>query len=355
MRRRQFLGLATQVSVAFASAGATAQTIPMDHPLQSLWQAWRTSHLDFSGRVVDDLQSRASHSEGQGYGMLLAAEVGDEEAFRRMAEWTQANLAIRDDALLAWRWLPDLPERVPDRNNASDGDLFHAWALLRGAERFGVQAWRDQAGDVARDLVRKCLASRPDRPDLQILMPASQGFSTSDGLIVNPSYMMPRAMRELAMATGHTNLADAARSGLALMSEIAEGGLVPDWLELTSDGRREASGFSKNAGYEALRVPLFLAWSGERRHPALRRAAEAMARAQHGHAATVIDSQTGEILETSTDPGYSAIAALAECAVADGKGARIPPYGAAQPYYPSTLHMFAMMAQIRMLPSCLPI
>jgi endoglucanase len=355
MRRRTFLSLAAGAATLAAGTRLAAQAAGARHPLWPLWLAWRDAHLDFSGRVVDGPQSRASHSEGQGYGMLLAAEVGDRDAFRRMADWTQANLAIRGDALLAWRWLPDAPERVPDLNNASDGDLFHAWALLRGAERFGAPAWRERAAAIAVDLVRKCLASRPDRPGLPVLLPAAYGFTTADGVIVNPSYMMPVALREVAAATGQGDLERAAASGLSLMSEIAQGSLVPDWLELTPSGRQAAHGFSHDAGYEAVRVPLFLAWSGERDHPALSRAAGAMARAPLGLAATVIDAQTGEVLETSGDPGYRAVTALSRCAATGGAGAAIPPYTRRQPYYPSTLHMFAMLAQIRTLPACLPL
>ncbi|MFP4570198.1 glycosyl hydrolase family 8 [Rhodosalinus sp.] len=352
MRRRHFLGIAA----AAATAGPVlAQPSGAEHPLWPLWTAWRDAHLDFSGRVVDAPQRGASHSEGQSYGMSIAVEVGDEDAFRRMAAWTQENLAIRGDALLAWRWLPDVPERVPDLNNASDGDLFHAWALLRGAERFGHAAWRDRAAAVASDLVRSCVASRPDRPGQPILLPAAEGFTTPDGVIVNPSYMMPLAMREVAAATGQPELDRAATSGLSLMSEIAQEAVVPDWLELTPEGRRAPSGFSHDAGYEALRVPLFLAWSGEHGHPALARAADAMARAPQGLSATVLDAETGTVLETSGDPGYRAVAALSHCAAEGGPGAPIPPYSPAQPYYPSTLHMFVMMAQIRTLPACLPI
>ena len=79
----------------------------------------------FPGRVIDRPQGMASHSEGQGYGMVLAAEIADgRRPFGRMMDWSEANLAIRPDNLLAWRWQPDVPGRVADPNNASDGDLF---------------------------------------------------------------------------------------------------------------------------------------------------------------------------------------------------------------------------------------
>ncbi len=356
MRRRTFLSSAA--SAAFLGfPGQMLADAPRgpSHMLWPLWQAWSAEHLDFSGRVIDVPQRRASHSEGQGYGMLLAAEFGDANAFRRMADWTHANLAIRTDNLLAWRWLPDIPERVPDLNNASDGDLFYAWALLRGAERFNEPQWQTRAIGVATDLARKCIASRPDRPGAPILLPAENGFVSDDGIIFNPSYVMPRALRALAIATGDAQFDRVAGSCLELMAEIARTGLVPDWVKLTVAGPRPAERFSADAGYEAIRIPLFLIWSGETSHPAISRAATAMGQAAQGYTGTVINAASGQILEASQEAGYRAIAAIADCAARGGNGAAIPPFARNQPYYPATLHLFTMLTQMDMLPSCRPI
>jgi endoglucanase len=329
------------------------------HPLWPLWEAWRQSYLDVSGRVVDVPQGDASHSEGQGYGMLLAAEFGDAEAFGRMADWTDSNLAVRPDNLLAWRWQPDVPERVLDTNNASDGDLFYAWALVRGGARFSDPRWRKRATGIAADLVRKCLVMRPDRPDQPLLLPAEYGFIDDQGATVNPSYMMPRALREVAEATGAPQLALAARAGLELMSEIAAVRLVPDWVKLTPSGLADADRFSANMGYEALRVPLFLAWSGERTHPALLRAAAAWMTALAAGASpqtpTVLEPRSGAVIETSADPGYRSVATLAECAVHGGLWSTMPAFTTQQPYYPATLQLFAILAQATEFPTCVPI
>jgi endo-1,4-beta-D-glucanase Y len=362
MKRRIFLsalagsGAAAGLGIGpvLAQSGNVRQ-----HPLWPLWEAWRQSYLDFSGRVVDLPQGSASHSEGQGYGMFLAAEFGDGDAFQRMAEWTDANLAIRSDNLLAWRWRPDVPERVLDTNNASDGDLFYAWALLRGAARFNEPRWQLRAVDIAVDLGRKCIAMRPDRPDVPVLLPAALGFADASGLTVNPSYMMPRALREVSEATGVTQLSQAARSGLDLMAEIAAVRLVPDWLKITPSGIINAERFSSNMGYEALRVPLFLAWSGEDSHPALRRAAaawsDAIAGGSSAQTPTVLDSTSGAVLETSSDAGYRSVAEFVDCVVSQSKGAMMPTYTTDQPYYPATLQMFAILSQYNEYPSCLPI
>ena len=69
-------------------------------------------------------------SEGQAYGMLIAAGVGDEDRFRQVWAWTDEHLQRRD-RLLAWRWADGA---VVDSTPAADADLVAAGALaLAGA------------------------------------------------------------------------------------------------------------------------------------------------------------------------------------------------------------------------------
>lgn len=361
--RRTFLqGLAGAAFATLPGAAARAQpapaaSIPADHPLQAAWQAWRSSYIAPEGRVVDSFQQGASHSEGQGYGMALALSFGDAETFRRLYSWTESNLALRPDALLAWRWLPDALPHVGDRNNASDGDLFYAWALARAARLFDVPDYADRARAIAADLVATCVVSMPDG-SAEVMLPAAAGFLTETGFILNPSYWMPRAMRDLAAATDQPALARAADGAERLMSQMAAGGLVPDWVEVTGDGiTLPPARFSANSGYEALRVPLFLVWSRATGHPAVRNFTEAHRAADTGdlRAPTVFERGTGRVLEYSTHPGYRAVSALTACAGAQSAGSAIPPFDTAQPYYPATLHLMTLVAQIEGYPRCVPL
>ncbi|MFN3397608.1 MAG: glycosyl hydrolase family 8, partial [Sulfurimicrobium sp.] len=101
--RRQLLhGLAgLGVAVALPAFAAPAP------PLSALYAAWKRAFLQPDGRVIDPGQMDASTSEGQGYGMILALAAGDQAGFDAMWDWTQRHLAVRDDTLLAWRYLQD--------------------------------------------------------------------------------------------------------------------------------------------------------------------------------------------------------------------------------------------------------
>ena len=362
MNRRNFLALLGTAPAFAAAGGASAQgylsTADLSVSAAPVWEAWKAAYLRADGRVVDGLQHNASHSEGQGYGALLATEFNDLDAFARIVDWSELNLSVRGDGLLAWRYLPGENNPVPDLNNASDGDLFYAWAMVRAATRFGERSFLSRAQATAAALVERCVAQSMANPGEKIFLPAAQGFVHADRQVFNPSYIMPLALREVATATGVVELAQVAQHAEAMLQRLAETGPVPDWVQVTASGLSPAAGFSTAAGYEAMRVPLYLIWSGLRSHPAVTQMMRVYDRALRPGAPvpTRIDPTTGTVLEASNDPGYRALAALVKCAGTAGTvGSDMPAFDPGQPYYPATLQMFAMIAANQVSPECVPI
>ncbi len=335
------------------ASGAGAQT-PV-HPAQIYWDAWKRTFLR-EGRVVDNVQMEASHSEGQGYGMILAVAFDDRSTFASMLDWADLHLGVRGDGLFAWRWLEANGGSVPDLNNASDGDLFIAWALARAARRFDNPTYLDRARIIARALIEKCVITTEDDGRM-LMLPAQAGFSTPDGHILNPSYYMIRAMTELAEATGERDLATVARDGQRLLARLAAGGPVPDWVLVNGSEFGPAPGMSWNSGYEALRVPLYLAWSGDVQNPAINRFRTVMDQVPFGSDQTpvVIDRETSAPLEWSAEPGYRACNGLLACMDENQAGSAIPAFTAEQSYYPATLHLLTLVAQWEISPQCVPV
>jgi endoglucanase len=334
------------------------------NPLVAPWAAWKTAFLAADGRVVDAMQEGASHSESQGYGLLLAAIFGDSTTFDLIFDWTEENLAIRSDALLAWRWLPADSGGVPDLNNASDGDLFYCWALVIRGQREGNVVMLDRARAIARDLVAKCVVQSPDNSDRLLMLPAAQGFTEDGAATINLSYYMPLAMREVARATDAPALAKCAADGEAIMQVLATEGPMPDWIGVGPNGLFLPTKQSDRNGYEAMRAALFLIWSGNPDHPAVAaqlaayRAAAVRepAKLAGGKTVTVFERKTGTVLETSSHVGYGALPALMDCMQTKGIGSTIPFYRTTdQAYYPATLHLMALIVQITASPECVPI
>lgn len=297
------------------------------------WEAWKARFLAPDGRVIDRLQDGASHSEGQGYGMLLAQANGDRGAFARMDDWAAHNLAIRGDGLMAWRWLPGAEPAVPELTTATDGDLFRAWALLRAERQSGWAEFAGRAGPIAAGIADRCLAPDPRAPAEVLLTPAAESPRGAEGVLFNPSYLMPRALRELGAAAGRTELVRAADHGETVLAELAGEGLVPDWVMVTPGGFRAAPDLSADHGYDAIRVALYLVWSGRRNHPAVMSRAGIAA----GEGVATVVRRDGVIVTRSTYPGYAALSALVGC----------HPWASPvteEPYYPATLGLMAAVA-----------
>ncbi len=223
------------------------------------WESWRVHYVSADGRVVDTGQDNISHSEGQGIALLLAAAAGDRATFEQVWNWTRAHLQIRNDALFAWRWDPR-ENRVTDNNNASDGDLLIAWGLLRGAERFNVPGWREEARKVLVEVRNKLLRVVDDG---LVILPGENGFELATGRVLNLSYWVFPAFPDFAQVDHSPDWARLRDTGLSYLAKIRLGrwGLPPDWLSDVPPGT-SASGFKPWFGYDAVRIPLYLKWAG---------------------------------------------------------------------------------------------
>ncbi|SEK20020.1 endoglucanase [Roseivivax marinus] len=331
MHRRTVLG-----ALGAAVLGMTARASD-DDALTAAWRGWTARFLQPDGRVVDPEQAGISHSEGQGYALLLAQAVGDRDAFERIEAWTRAHLLIRDDALMAWRWTPGGGVVGEDWHNATDGDLFRAWALVRAARNSGWPVAEGTIEAIAADLSGSCLWPDPRAETELLLRPSAESLASDDRVLLNPSYIMPRALREIGAATGDTRLVRAADHGETCLSELAREGLLPDWIDVTATGYAPPTGHDLRSAYDALRIPLYLAWSDRAEHPAVRLAAEIL---PSGDEVAVARTGAGIVTARSDLPGYRALARLASCAPVDPP----EPASLAGPYYPAVLHMLVALA-----------
>lgn len=222
------------------------------------WDEWKSAFLQPDGRVIDTGQNNISHSEGQGFGLLLATAANDRAAFETMWAWTQKNLGVRTDGLFAWRWEPG--KGVTDPNNATDGDLFIAWALQRAADKFKQPAYKDQSAALSKAIRGRMVVD--GTPWGTVIKPGAVGFDTPQGPIVNLSYWVFPAFDALNAVDPHPQWDALTTSGLRLV-EIARFGrwqLPPDWLLLVNPLQLSPN-HAPRYGYDAVRIPLYLYWA----------------------------------------------------------------------------------------------
>lgn len=223
------------------------------------WEDYQAKFISTDGRVIDTGREDISHSESQGYGLLLALRYGDKACFESIRRWTGNNLNVRKDGLLAWSWgeRPDGVWRVLDYNNATDGDLLVAWALVAAAKQWQRDDYRQQGQTLAGEIQQ--LLSIQLQGEV-VLLPGYYGFKLQERVVLSPAYWVFPAFEALAEEGDRPFWDRVKGSALALLEKSYTGplNLPPDWM-LWHNG--ELTIFKEKSelfGYESIRVPLYL-------------------------------------------------------------------------------------------------
>jgi endoglucanase len=343
----------------FIGSMASSQTLSVQ-PLRVMgtlpsadWEAYRTRFVEDNGRVVDTANGNISHSEGQGYGLLLALAASDRRSFEQIWNFTFTELLIRDDGLTAWKWDPAAKPRVTDRNNASDGDLLIAYALAKAGAAWQEPRYTTAATKLAK-AIGKSTFSRSGRS--LVLLPGAQGFGAGDrpdGPVVNLSYWVFETFPVLAALAPEYEWNRVWRDGVLLLQQATSGRvrLPADWISLQNGLQpKPADGFPPEFGYNSLRIPLYLLRAGMTDMEWLRALKQRWSAENEGVA--VVNVVTGHVRERLTDQGYAILPAALACAL---DGTPVPDaLKTFEPslYYPSTLYLLAKSLLGEKYPQC---
>lgn len=330
LARRPLLAALPAMLAAFGAQAAAADQ----------WSLFRLRFVAPEGRLVDTGNNGVSHSEGQGWGLMFSAAFDDRATFDRILSWTQRVLKRRTDHLHAWRFRPAAPIAVDDPNNATDGDLYIAQGLLMAHARWQHAPYRDLAIAIGRDLLRLTLRRWDGRP---VLLPGAAGFESAAGMVLNPSYIVLPAYAALAQAMPGETWPLLAEEGLALLRRARFGawGLSPDWVLVPPRGGTELrmpATWPPRFSFDAVRVPLTLAWAGEVTHPALLGAHAFWTDPRWATPPAWVDLVTGQTAEYAAPPGMRAIASFVAARIAGrGSAAVIPSINESHDYYSASL------------------
>lgn len=319
----------------------------------AVWQAYVSRFVDQSGRVIDDANGSISHSEGQGYGLILALAADDRAAFERIWSFTKTEMLLRDDGLAIWSWRPTLPH-VPDINNASDGDLLVAYGLAMAGKAWSVPSYTEAATRLATALGKSSIVNASGA---LLLLPGVEGFGRSerpDGPVVNLSYWIFEALPVMARLAPETDWQSLARSGLGLVvaSRFGRADLPSDWISLHDATPAPADGFEPDFGYNAIRIPLYMIRAGIV-DPAKLAPFVALWQGAAQRGLSLVNVKTDRVVATLTEPGYRMLAATLACTLS---GTPIPAdlkLFSPTHYFPSTLYLLSLSYLTERHPQCL--
>ncbi len=316
------------------------------------WQAYKDKFLDPSGRIVDDANGNISHSEGQGYGLLLSVLAGNPADFELIWAFTRTELLLRNDGLAAWKWSPAAKPHVTDINNATDGDILIAYALGLAGQQWKRRDYIAAGSNIARAILDKSVVQESGRA---LLLPGVTGFSArdrEDGPVINPSYWIFEAFPVLDQLAPSPDWAKLRTDGVAIIRELRFGPkqLPSDWVSLKSTPG-PAAGFPAEFGYNALRIPLYLIRSDVTDRELLTRLMRGTSGA-NGQT-TTIDISSGTTKDNLPDPGYRIINHILACVMdKTALPADVRQFTPTQ-YYPSTLHLLGLSFVAAKQPECL--
>lgn len=312
-------------------AGLPARPAGRDALGPDAWDDFRRRFVTGDGRVLDD--DGSTHSEGLGTALVAAASTGDRPGFERV--WEFARGLRRDDGLFSWR--VQQGGRLVDANNATDGDLYIAWALERAARRFADPGYAREAQLTARAVRAHCVRDSRHGP---VLVPGRHGFDRPRAIVANPSYWVFPAFQAAATVDPHPLWKGLAATALALLERAQFGRhrLTADWIEIVGAAVAPWRERPARFGYEAIRVPLFLYWGGHDSHPQLQ------AFIRHAAAPAFpswVALDAGDAARERAPAGFEAIARLARPLPAIAR-ARLPLLNGS--YYSSSLTLLAALA-----------
>lgn len=244
--------LVALVAMPLVARSASAATLD--------WGTFKARFMAADGRILDSGNHNVSHTEGQGFSMLFAVAANDRASFDKLWSWTQSHLKDGKTGLFYWRYNPVIADPIEDKNNASDGDVMIAWALLKAGKRWHHKPYLAESDRIVRAVLKYTVVDFAGR---KVMLPGRNGFTSQDSITLNPSYFIFPAWRDFAERSYLAELWTLIEDSQQLMTDINWGShrIPTDWITLYADGKTApATQWPARVSYDAIRVPLYMKW-----------------------------------------------------------------------------------------------
>ncbi len=183
--------------------------------ISQAYRRWRSTFVVSDGgalKVISPEQDNRTVSEAMGYGMLIAAAMGDKETFDGLWSWT--NSRLDGNGVLGWD--------NGSGGSATDADTDIAYALLMAEKQWPGSGYA-AAGDT--------MASKAGAVDISGSL--IKGGSQYDG-VYNPSYFSPGFYRTMGAPWSGIIAANYSQLNSCDQNFTGADGIVPDWCDPSS-------------------------------------------------------------------------------------------------------------------------
>ena len=251
--------------------------------IDTTWEAHKKK-IQKDGRTLDRSRNLITTSEGQSYSLLRSVWMNDKDTFDRVWTWTKNNLQKRnEDKLFSWKWGQSKNNKwevLKDEggyNSASDADIDIALALIFAYERWGKEAYLQNAKDVLNDIWKKEVVIINNKPYLT----AGNWAVAEDNPTINLSYLSPAHFEvfyrynsennwKLLKQTSYEILENSSTNNLGYGDNT---NLPSDWVSISkkdgsiglSTNKNQTSDFSDDAIRVPFRVALDYIWHKDER------------------------------------------------------------------------------------------
>jgi endo-1,4-beta-D-glucanase Y len=248
----------------------------MDQAVLAHYDKWKTVYVRTTGGQGSWIKydnTNSTVSEAHGWGMVIAAYMGDKLLFDEMLRYAKAHPSANAPNLIAWKQTltGNVMKSVEGIDSATDGSLDVAYALLLADKQWGSAGatdYRSEALAVTRDIL-----AHEVEPASSILMPGdwAQG---ADRQHTRPSdfmtsHVLAFARADPANATKWSAVYDriAATVNYQFANGSAATGLMPDFMVaaganfLPVPGKYLETSHDGDFSYNACRTPWRLAMS----------------------------------------------------------------------------------------------
>ncbi|MDN2661800.1 glycosyl hydrolase family 8 [Psychromonas sp. 14N.309.X.WAT.B.A12] len=315
-------------------------------PFQKSWAIYKTQFID-AGRVIDTGNQNISHSEGQGYALLFAVFADDKDQFKNIWQWTQQTLQ-RDDQLFSWQYTPSKQQAcddtcITDTNNATDGDILIAWALLEANKKWGISAYLNQAIAILETIKTKLIK---DKFGYQLILPGEVGFERPDGSIqINLSYWVFPAFKLFSEVTNDPIWNEVYQSGIALIkfARFSDWQLPSDWVIISDDQVTLSGALSSDYGYNACRIPIYLMLAKDKNRSLIE---PFIAFWSQQTVPATVNLENGDVAEYSYNSGMQAIAKSTQSIINEQPEA-LPEVDDKTDYYSASLILLSQLALLK--------